>query len=76
VPLEYLTLWVEMPFMLLLGDLKQGIFYAMLLSFWLVFAGEHLMVHSSILKFLNGLSALTLWLNASHHSNSRLFHVT
>jgi Wnt-binding factor required for Wnt secretion len=76
VPLEYLTLWVEMPFMLLLGDLKQGIFYAMLLSFWLVFAGEHLMVHTCILRFLNGLSALTLWLNASCHSNSRLFHVT
>jgi len=43
LPLEYLSLWVEMPFMLLLGDMKQGIFYAMLLSFWLVFAGEHLM---------------------------------
>lgn len=44
VPLEYLTLEFEMPYMLLLGDIKQGIFYAMLLSFWLVFAGEHLMV--------------------------------
>jgi len=44
VPLEYLTLDFEMPFMLLLGDMKQGIFYSMLLSFWLVFAGEHLMV--------------------------------
>jgi len=43
LPLEYLTLFVEMPFMLLLGDMKQGIFYSMLLSFWLVFAGEHLM---------------------------------
>lgn len=43
LPLEYLTLSFEMPFMLLLGDMKQGIFYSMLLSFWLVFAGEHLM---------------------------------
>lgn len=50
VPLEYLSLWVEMPFMLLLGDMKQGIFYAMLLSFWLVFAGEHLMVFSDLSK--------------------------
>lgn len=49
VPLEYLTLSFEMPFMLLLGDMKQGIFYSMLLSFWLVFAGEHLMVMSSFL---------------------------
>ncbi|XP_014602353.1 PREDICTED: protein wntless isoform X1 [Polistes canadensis] len=44
LPMEYLTLAYDMPFMLLLGDIRQGIFYATLLSFWLVFAGEHLMV--------------------------------
>ncbi|KMQ92478.1 protein wntless-like protein [Lasius niger] len=44
LPLEYLTLAFDMPFMLLLGDIRQGVFYATLLSFWLVFAGEHLMV--------------------------------
>ncbi|KAK2589041.1 hypothetical protein KPH14_001881 [Odynerus spinipes] len=43
LPLEYLTLAYDMPFMLLLGDVRQGVFYATLLSFWLVFAGEHLM---------------------------------
>lgn len=49
MPVEYLTLAYDMPFMLLLGDIRQGIFYATLLSFWLVFAGEHLMVR--ILSF-------------------------
>lgn len=44
LPLEYLTLAYDMPFMLLLGDIRQGIFYVTLLSFWLVFAGEHLMI--------------------------------
>ncbi|XP_035233906.1 protein wntless-like isoform X2 [Stegodyphus dumicola] len=43
LPLEYLSLWIDMPFMILLSDIRQGIFYASLLSFWLVFCGEHLM---------------------------------
>lgn len=33
-----------MPFMSLLADIRQGIFYAQLLSFWLVFAGEHMLI--------------------------------
>lgn len=48
MPLEFLTLAFDMPFMLLLGDIRQGIFYAALLSFWLVFAGEHLMIQDCV----------------------------
>uniref|UniRef100_A0A146L601 Protein wntless n=1 Tax=Lygus hesperus TaxID=30085 RepID=A0A146L601_LYGHE len=43
-PVELLTLFFDLPFMLLLTDIRQGIFYAALLSFWLVFSAEHLMV--------------------------------
>lgn len=41
VPLEYLTLWLDLPFMQLIVDAKQQIFFATLFSFWLVLAGEH-----------------------------------
>ena len=42
LPLEYLTLSYEMPWINLFNDVKQGIFYANLAIFWLIFAGEHL----------------------------------
>ena len=45
VPIEWLTFWLNMPFMLLLNDIRQGAFYAMLLSFWIIFTGEHIMVN-------------------------------
>lgn len=52
LPVEFLTLYYDMPFMLLLQDIRQGIFYAALLSFWLIFAGEHLMIQDSQQKNL------------------------
>jgi len=42
IPLEYATLVWEMPWLNLFNDVKQGVFYANLLVFWLIFAGEHL----------------------------------
>ena len=42
LPIEYLTLAYNMPWINLFNDIKQGVFYANLLVFWLIFAGEHL----------------------------------
>ena len=42
LPLEYFTLSFDMPWVNLFNDIKQGVFYATLMAFWLVFAGEHL----------------------------------
>lgn len=63
MPLEYLTLYFDLPFMLLLGDIRQGIFYSMLFSFWLVFAGEHMLIQdtstqSSLKQYWRHLSAV------------------
>lgn len=44
MPIEYLALAFEMPFKFLLGELRQFLFYAALLSFCIVFAGEHMLV--------------------------------
>lgn len=42
-PAELLSLYIEIPFMMFLNDLRQGIFYCVLLSFWIIFVGEHLL---------------------------------
>lgn len=43
IPIELLTLFIEIPFMTFLNDLRQGVFYCVLLSFWIIFVGEHLL---------------------------------
>lgn len=65
MPLEYLSLIFDLPFMLLLGDIRQGVFYAMLFSFWLVFAGEHMLIQdtsalSSLNQYWRHLSAVAM----------------
>lgn len=50
LPLELLTLYFNMPYMLLLNDIRGGFFYAILLSFWLVFAGEHMLIQDRAKK--------------------------
>ena len=48
LPIEFFTLVFEMPWLNLFNDIKQGVFYANLLVFWLIFAGEHLIGDSNI----------------------------
>uniref|UniRef100_A0A2K6L6X3 Wnt ligand secretion mediator n=3 Tax=Colobinae TaxID=9569 RepID=A0A2K6L6X3_RHIBE len=43
IPVEWFSIGFDWTWMLLFGDIRQGIFYAMLLSFWIIFCGEHMM---------------------------------
>jgi len=43
IPVDWLTIWLNMPFMVLYSDIRQGLFYSVLLCFWVIFAGEHMM---------------------------------
>ena len=55
LPMEYLTLSFDLPWINLFNDVKQGIFYAMLMVFWLVFVGEHLINDDDTHGHRNGL---------------------
>ncbi|KAH1167037.1 hypothetical protein KIL84_016209, partial [Mauremys mutica] len=41
IPVEWFSIGFDWTWMLLFEDIRQGIFYAMLLSFWIIFCGEH-----------------------------------
>ncbi|THD20290.1 Wntless Wnt ligand secretion mediator [Fasciola hepatica] len=42
-PVEWISLVINTPFWLVLSDIRQGMFFAILVCFWLVFTGEHMM---------------------------------
>lgn len=47
----------------LLADIRQGVFYAQLLSFWLIFAGEHMLIQdgpSTLKTYWKHLSAVVI----------------
>lgn len=44
LPLEFISIPFDASGMLLFTDVRQGFFYAVLFSFWVIFTGEHLMV--------------------------------
>ncbi len=63
LPMEYLTLSFDMPWINLFNDIKQGLFYAASMAFWLVFAGEHLINDDDTHGQMHGL--LGYWKNLS-----------
>ena len=41
LPLEWLTLHFDVSWNLIITDIRQGVFYTILLAFWLIYLGEH-----------------------------------
>jgi len=61
IPVDWFTLVLHMPFMVLYSDIRQGLFYSVLLCFWIIFAGEHMMdqlERNHILHYWKHLSAV------------------
>ncbi|XP_066453743.1 protein wntless homolog B-like [Eleutherodactylus coqui] len=46
IPVEWFSIGFNWTWMLLFSDIRQVIFYVMLLSFWIIFCGEHMMDQS------------------------------
>ncbi|XP_045055363.1 protein wntless homolog isoform X4 [Desmodus rotundus] len=59
IPVEWFSIGFDWTWMLLFGDIRQGIFYAMLLSFWIIFCGEHMMVFRNISGKQSSLPAMS-----------------
>ena len=41
VPFEYLKLWFDLPWTVVLADFRQGLFLCAMATFWAVFVAEH-----------------------------------
>nr|XP_039265401.1 protein wntless homolog [Styela clava] len=42
IPIELISIFIEAPWMLFFTDIRQGFFYGILLGFWIIFTGEHM----------------------------------
>lgn len=62
-PIDWLSVFLHTPVILFLSDIRQGLFYIGLLSFWVIFTGEHLARKSDrnkLKRYKWELSAITL----------------
>ena len=65
LPIEYLTLFFDLPFMNFLSDIRQGVLYCSLLCFWLIFTGEHLLDNKQSSQISRYYVQITVVLTAS-----------